>query len=198
MSALPHAVPRAKGPSDEDDGAVSRHAHHAAVRRLVETYFGDVWRFLRHLGVPERWVDDAAQDVFLVAARRFDRIQPGSERSYLFATAFKVAQAARRKFVREAPLDDDSVVEARVDTSPTPEQELDDKQARELALRLLDELDEGQRQVFVLFEIEGLTMQQVADLTELPIGTVASRLRRAREEFQTRFERHRNSLRGGR
>jgi RNA polymerase sigma-70 factor (ECF subfamily) len=174
---------------------MTEQAHKANLRELVEGYFVDVWRFLRHLGVPEHSVDDAAQDVFLVAARRIHEIRPGSERSFLFGTAFKVAQAARRQHVRTLPCED-GVAEAEVDTAPNPEQQLDDKEAQALALRLLDELDEGQRQVFVLCEIEGLTMQQIAELTELPMGTVASRLRRAREAFQSRFERHRNSLRG--
>ncbi len=170
-------------------------AHKVKLRALVEQHFADVWRFLRHLGVPEHSVDDAAQDVFLVAARRFDEILPGREHSFLFGTAFKIAQAARRDFVRSRPIDEGEA-EERVDTAPTPEQQLDEKQAEALALRLLDELDEEQRQVFVLYEIEGLTMQRIAELTNVPMGTVASRLRRAREAFQARFERHRTSLRG--
>ena len=180
--------------SAEDD-ATAEQAQKVKLRELVEEHFPHVWRFLRHLGVPEHSVDDAAQDVFLVAARRIDEILPGRERSFLFGTAYKVAQAARRQLVRTRPCDEDEA-EAEVDTAPTPEQQLDDKQAQALALRLLDELDEGQRQVFVLYEIEGLTMQRIAELTNLPMGTVASRLRRAREAFQSRFERHRNSLRG--
>lgn len=170
-------------------------AQKVKLRRLVDDHFAGVWRFLRHLGVPEHLVDDAAQDVFLVAARRFDEILPGREHSFLFGTAFKVAQAARREFLRSRPIDDADVDET-VDTAPTPEQQLDEKQAEALALRLLDELDEEQRQVFVLYEIEGLTMQRIAELTNVPMGTVASRLRRAREAFQSRFERHRKSLRG--
>ncbi|MDF2692802.1 MAG: polymerase sigma factor RpoE [Labilithrix sp.] len=176
-----------------EDGVVTEQARKARLDELVDQYFSDVWRFLRHLGVPPHSVDDATQDVFLVAARRVEEIMPGRERSFLFGTAYKVAQTERRKFARAMPHDD---AEHELDRAPTPEEHLDDKQAASLALRLLDELDEAQRQVFVLFEIEGLTMQQIADLIELPLGTVASRLRRAREEFQTRFERHRNSLRG--
>ncbi|MBX3251961.1 MAG: RNA polymerase sigma factor [Myxococcales bacterium] len=167
----------------------------ARLRELVEEHFPHVWRFLRHLGVPAHSLDDAAQDVFLVAARRIDEILPGRERSFLFGTAHNVAQTARRKVGRVVSCEA-AVVEAKVDTSPTPEEHLDDKQACALALRLLDELDEGLRQVFVLYEIEELTMQRIAELTELPVGTVASRLRRAREAFQARFERHRNSVRG--
>ncbi len=171
------------------------HVQKLMLHELVERHFDDVWRFLRHLGVPEHSVDDATQDVFLVAARRFEQIAPGRERSFLFGTAFKIAQAARRDFVRSRTCNDGEA-EAKLDTAPTPEEQLDDKQTQALALRLLDELEEGQRQVFVLYEIEGLTMQQIAEVTGLPMGTVASRLRRGREAFNARFERHRNSLRG--
>jgi len=194
MAAFSPAVSRSERASTEDD-AMPNDAQKVKLRRLVDDHFAGVWRFLRHLGVPEHLVDDAAQDVFLVAARRFDEILPGREHSFLFGTAFKVAQAARREFLRSRPIDDADVDET-VDTAPTPEQQLDEKQAEALALRLLDELDEEQRQVFVLYEIEGLTMQRIAELTNVPMGTVASRLRRAREAFQSRFERHRKSLRG--
>lgn len=165
----------------------------ARLRAVVEEYFSDVWRFLRHLGVPESSVDDAAQDVFVVAARRIHEIQAGRERSFLFGTAYNVAQSSRRRLFRADPDED---VERAVDRAPTPEQHLDDKQTQSLALRLLGELEEGMREVFVLYEIEGLTMQRIAELMNLPIGTVGSRLRRAREEFLERFERHRNSVRG--
>ncbi|AKV00420.1 RNA polymerase sigma factor RpoE [Labilithrix luteola] len=165
----------------------------ARLRAIVEEYFADVWRFLRHLGVPESSVDDAAQDVFVVAARRIHEIQVGRERSFLFGTAYNVAQSARRRLFRS---DDEEALERAVDRAPTPEEHLDDQQTRSLALRLLQELDEGMREVFVLYEIEGLTMQRIAELMNLPIGTVGSRLRRAREEFLKRFERHRNSVRG--
>lgn len=198
MSAVSQGSSRAEGMSSEDMRVMTRQVDHGQVRKLVEDHFADLWRFLRHLGVPEHWVDDATQEVFIVAARRFDEILPGRERSFLFGTAFKIAQSTRRKLGRAAPPDDDSVMEAKVDTAPNPEEELDDKQARELALRLIDELDEGQRQVFVMFEIEGMTLQHIAELTELPMNTVASRLRSAREVFQTRFARHRNIRRAGR
>lgn len=193
-------APAERTPSDEDlVTAPARPDTDARLREIASQHFADVWRFLRHLGVPQSSVDDAAQDVFVVAARRLEEIEPGRERSFLFGTAFKVAQAARRKAWREAPREPlpDGDAHAR-DLAPTPEQHLDDKQTCALALRLLDELDDGLREVFVLYEIEGLTMQRIAELTELPTGTVASRLRRAREEFLGRFARHRDGTRGPR
>src|SRR5690242_17321725 len=68
------------------------------LRALQEEHFEFLWRSLRRLGVPEADVDDAVQQVFLVAARR--EILPGSERSFLFATALRVASHARRTLRR--------------------------------------------------------------------------------------------------
>ncbi|MBX3222660.1 MAG: RNA polymerase sigma factor [Labilithrix sp.] len=202
MSACSSLLAPAESAASDEGAVTARPATEGAddrLRALASQHFADVWRFLRHLGVPQSLLDDAAQDVFLVAARRRDEIELGRERSFLFGTAFKVAQAARRKAWRDAPREPaESDASVQRDPAPTPEQHLDDKEACTLALRLLDELDEGQREVFVLYEIEGLTMQRIAELTELPAGTVASRLRRAREEFLTRFARHRNASRGAR
>ena len=184
MSAYPlAAMTRADAPSALDAADASRRERYGA---LVSEHFADIWRFLRHLGVASHGVDDAAQDVFLVAWQRLDEIRPGSERAFLFTTAYRRAQSLRRRGWRETP---DESVDATLDDAPSPEQRLDDKQAYDVALHLLGGLEEELRAVFVLYELEGFTMQRIADLIEVPIGTVASRLRRARETFQARFER---------
>ena len=78
---------------------------------------------------------------------------------------------------------------------PNAEQLLERRQARALLDQLLDEMPEDLRVVFVLFELEELSTPQIAELCALPIGTVASRLRRAREEFHAIAKRLR--ARGG-
>jgi len=159
----------------------------ARFRGIVADHFSDVWRFLRHLGIDAHGVDDAAQDIFLIVWQRLDDIRPGSERPFLFTTAFRKAQSLRRRRLEEVA---EEVVDDALDSSPTPEQRLDEKQARDLAFRLIKGLEEDLRVVFVLYEVEGFSMQQIAELVDIPLGTVASRLRRAREIFQTRFERY--------
>ncbi len=169
-------------------------ARRARFRGMVVDHFSDIWRFLRHLGVAAHGIDDAAQDVFLIAWQRLDDIRTGSERPFLFTTAFRTAQSLRR---RRSPETADADVDDHLDTSRTPEEQLDDKQACDLAMRLLKGLEEDLRVVFVLYEMEGFSMQQIAELVDVPLGTVASRLRRARDTFQTRFAR-RMSPRGER
>jgi len=166
-----------------------------AAEETFRTYFTDVWRFLRRLGFSVDAADDAAQDLFFVAVRRLDEIEPGRERAFLLGSALRIAKNLQRKRDREVPTSPDEVDDAVLDEG-TPEDKLDDVKARALVYRLLAGLDEDLRVVFVMFELEELTMHEIADLLSIPIGTVASRLRRARDEFRVRLERHRKRHRG--
>ncbi|AKU95351.1 hypothetical protein AKJ09_02015 [Labilithrix luteola] len=163
---------------------------------MVRRHFPDVWGFLRRLGFAAHVADDAAQELFFVAARRLEEVQPGRERAFLFGAALRIAKGLKRKGAREVltpPLDADLDVPS---AAGTPEDMLDDEQARALVYRLLAELDEDQRAVFVMFEIEEMTMKEIAEMLGAPMGTVASRLRRGREDFRARLERYRKSQRG--
>jgi RNA polymerase sigma-70 factor (ECF subfamily) len=161
----------------------------ARFRRIVDTEFGLVWRFLRGLGVPVAGVDDAAQQVFLVAAQRLDDIAVGSERAFLLATARGVAANARRAQSRNREVLDERVLADHTDDRANPEQAAAATEARELLATFLDGLPEDVRTVFVLFELEGMTMAAIAQTLELAPGTVASRLRRARDEFHAAAKR---------
>jgi RNA polymerase sigma-70 factor (ECF subfamily) len=177
-------------PKEADHPAPSLTAEAAArFRRMVDGEHALVWRFLRGLGVPASAADDAAQHVFLVAAQRLGDIAPGSERAFLLSTARGVAANARRAQTRSREVLDDQVLADHTDHRADPEQAAASKQARKLLDSFLDELAEDVRTVFVLFELEGMTMAAIADTLELPPGTVASRLRRAREEFHAAAKR---------
>ena len=166
------------------------------LRAVVVAHFDFVWRQLRRIGVPPSDVDDAAQQVFLVAADRLDDIASGSERAFLFGTAVRVATTARRQRARERP---DNTTDSATDPTPLPDELTDQKRARELLDVLLDGLDEDVRAIFVLFELEGMKLVEIAALVGAPLGTVASRLRRAREQFDALLRRYeaRTPARGG-
>jgi RNA polymerase sigma-70 factor (ECF subfamily) len=164
-------------------------AGQARFRTLVDDHFPLVWRFLRGLGVPASAVDDAAQHVFWVAAQRLEGIADGSERAFLLGTARGVAANARRAAARSKEILDGDALEAHTDSAPDPEQAASAKQARKLLDEFLEELPEDVRSVFVLFELEGLTMAAIAETLGLASGTVASRLRRAREDFHAAAKR---------
>jgi len=166
------------------------------LRDMATTHFPNVWRFLRVLGVPSGSVDDGAQEVFLVAARKLADIRPGAERAFLFGAAVHVARELRRRRGREELVtdpDDESLEPALLST---PEDSLDRKEEHDLLMTLLDGLTDELRTVFVLYEIEGQSMSEIAALLGVPPGTVASRLRRAREKFEARLQRHQLRMRG--
>ena len=168
----------------------------ARFRTMVDSHFGFIWRSLRGLGVPASSIDDAAQHVFLIAAQKLDTIVLGSERSFLFATARGIASNARRTRTRNRELLDDDLVASQVDGAPDPEQIAATRQARRLLDEILDGLSEDLRTVFLLYELEGQTTAEIATLLGAPMGTVASRLRRAREEFQSAARRFQAGQRG--
>jgi RNA polymerase sigma-70 factor (ECF subfamily) len=153
------------------------------LRVMFETNFAFVWRSLRRLGVPSAATDDAAQEVFLVASKRLSEIDAGRERSFLFATALRVASNARRAFARRESRHDD-MLDRVVDPAPSPEQLADRAREREMLDRVLAALALDLRAVLVLHELEEMSMADIARTLELAPGTVASRLRRAREMFR--------------
>ncbi|WP_437293385.1 RNA polymerase sigma factor [Sorangium sp. So ce426] len=153
-------------------------------RALVDAHFDFIWRSLRGLGVPAGSADDAAQHVFLIAYQKLAEIAPDRERSFLFGTALGVAANARRAGARRRELCDDGAMAAAADDAPNPEQLIEMKQARALLDDVLDAMEEDLRVVFVLFELEGVPTEEIAAMLGLAKGTVASRLRRAREDFR--------------
>jgi len=166
-----------------DDRSAPPEVRSKRLRALVAAYQDFIWRSLRRLGVPAAQVDDATQEVFCVAMRRLEQIEPGAERSFLFSVAMRVASDARRACTRSRERTDQAAVDVAVATSPTPEGLLGEQEALALLDEALDALDDEMRAVFVLFEIEGFTSPEIASLLAVPLGTVASRLRRGREQF---------------
>jgi RNA polymerase sigma-70 factor (ECF subfamily) len=175
-------------------GAEPRAPERAELRALFEANFDFVWRSLRRLGVPEPSLRDASQQVWIVVGRKIDAIEPAAARSFLFGTAVRVASQTRRTLRRQresTSLDGD--VDDVAPDSNRPERLLERKQARELLDRALDTLPDELRTVFVLFELEETSTKEIAELLDIPMGTVASRLRRAREEFTATVKRMRGA-----
>ena len=156
----------------------------ARIALLLRAHFRDVWRIVRRFGVPENSADDAAQEVFIIAARRIADIQPGSERPFLLASAVRVAANLRRSLGARRECQEDETLPEGVDPRPNAEALLDQKRLRQMLDSVLDELTDDLRVVFVLCELEGMSSPEIAELLGIPVGTVASRLRRAREAFQ--------------
>ena len=164
-------------------------ANPGRMRALVEAHFDFIWRVLRRLGVPEPTVDDAAQQVFLVAADKIGPVAERRERSFLFAVAVRVAAGERRHSRRHPDIPKGQPLAELQDESAGPEELVDRARARAIMQQILDRLPLEQRVVFVLYELEDMTTSEIAELLRVPMGTVASRLRRGRAAFEQAVDR---------
>ncbi|MBX7079351.1 MAG: sigma-70 family RNA polymerase sigma factor [Nannocystaceae bacterium] len=151
---------------------------HGSFASIYARYYDGVRRTLACLGVPAAALDDAVQEVFVVVHRRggLDELP----RAWIYGVARRVAwrhhrshgRSERRE--REAPVPDDG---------GSPEAALERDEAVAFMNAFLDALDDDQRTVFVLAEIEELTAREVAAIVGASPNTVASRLRLARGKF---------------
>jgi RNA polymerase sigma-70 factor (ECF subfamily) len=183
-NSIDHPAARSLAPgADESAPEAAPSVAGLEFNKLVHDHMDFVWRALRRFGVPEAEVDDATQHVFLLANEKLSVIRAGSERSFLLAVATRIASHARRANQRREAARQ-RLSEHEREATPTPEHLVSRIEARDLLDRVLDEMPVEVRTVFVLFELEDLTVDEVARLLELPRGTVATRLRRARVLFQ--------------
>ena len=163
-------------------------AEDARLRECVRAHLGAVWRVLRRHGVSEADADDAAQRVFLVLARKLDAVAAGRELPFLIRTATFVASETRRARRRRRE-SEDPPPDLLAPAAHEPDVALEQREALARLDAILEQMEEPLRTVFVLHEIEEMTMAAIAETLELPPGTVASRLRRAREVFEASCER---------
>jgi RNA polymerase sigma-70 factor (ECF subfamily) len=166
-------------PSDE---AGSSNAEAGLLAEWFRAHFDHLWRLARRLGVPRQHADDVVQEAFITASRRADDIEPGCERRFLIAVTVKISANQRRRSARQ--LDRPGEIEHELADTPDAEQLLLQKRLRELFDAALDELSADHRAVFVLHELEGFSVPEIAQFLDIPSGTAASRLGRARRHFQ--------------
>jgi glucose/mannose transport system substrate-binding protein len=140
------------------------------------------------LGVSPGDVDDVAQEAFLVASAKIADVPMDREKAFLFGVVAYVAQNARRAKARRHRAYEQFV---DVDAAPPPSQEdlMDELRTRGLVEAVLRDMSPELRGVLVLCEVEGLAVPEIAHRLDLPTGTAASRLRRARKAFFERFSR---------
>jgi RNA polymerase sigma-70 factor (ECF subfamily) len=157
---------------------------------VYEEHFALVWRTVRRLGVPEAFVEDAVQEVFLVVHRRLDTFEGRSSlKTWVCAIVARVASDARRARRRKSP--HTRSADAAVDADTVPDERADDPHDRSVhnegvrvLHRLLDELDDGKRAVLVLAELEQMSVPEIAEALGENVNTVYARLRAARREFE--------------
>ena len=155
---------------------------------LYREHFAFVWRNARRLGCSDDWVDDAVHEVFLVATRRLDEFEGRSGlRTWLFAITFRVVGRMRRDRARRQAHIARYAVEQPVAIADAARE----TEAAQYLRRLLLELNEAQRIVLILAQLEGFTSPEIAETLGLPVGTVDSRLRAARLQLLRVHQRER-------
>jgi RNA polymerase sigma-70 factor, ECF subfamily len=150
-----------------------------------------LFRTLRRLGVRSEDLEDEAHEVFLVLDRKWSQYDSSRPlRPYLFGIAFRLVAAKRRRQRREEPRVSDDVP----DVAPLPDDALEVVRARQLVLRALERIPLERRAVFVMHDLDEVTMSEITRSLSIPLFTGYSRLRKARKEFEAAV----HSLRGGR
>jgi RNA polymerase sigma-70 factor (ECF subfamily) len=161
----------------------------ARLERMFVAHHATVWRILRRRGLTADEAADATQETFLIAARRLADIHPDSERAFLVATALRAAHTLGRKTSRWALQEDMDQLWGARDLG-------DDHANLELCDLALSKMTPELAEVIVVYEIEGLSSPEIAALFQIPLGSVASRLRRAREQFRSIVARLERSTKG--
>ncbi|HMI87101.1 MAG TPA: sigma-70 family RNA polymerase sigma factor [Polyangiaceae bacterium] len=160
-------------------------------RAIFDLHFDYIWFTLRRFGVPERDLDDLAHDVFIQVYRHLDQYDATRPlRPWLFGFAYRIASDYRRlaRHRRETlgePCEG-------VDGAPSASDRVATRQKLDLVWTALEQLDLDRRAIFVLHDVEGHSIPEVASTLGIPLNTAYSRLRLAREQFAKSMQRLRS------
>ena len=157
--------------SDEVLMLAFQHGSREAFEELYARYRGPLYGFFRRRLNSELRAEDLAQETFLVVIRGVERYEPRAlVRTYLYAIALNLLMSERRKRAHDGP-DLESVAEPAMQSSP---------ERKLWVSEGLQKLDEMEREILMLREYEQLSYGEIAEVLQLPLNTVRSRLFRAR------------------
>lgn len=160
----------------------SRPDRESCLQTIYRDHHAFVWRMLRRLGVPDASLDDGIQNVFVVVHRRRAHLRDDVPvRSWLYGIVRRVAADLRRggrRHLRKLQ----AVPAPRPPTAP--DAELARAEAAAFVEAFLVQLDEPQRMAFVLADLEGMSAPEIAEMLDVKLNTVYSRVRLARKRFR--------------
>jgi RNA polymerase sigma-70 factor (ECF subfamily) len=162
----------------------------ATFQEVYRSQFRFVWRTLGRLGVREADLLDVTQNVFIVVHRQLSTFE---QRSALTTWLFSICRLVTKDYLRSAPIRREILVDIRQlsrrgGSDERALQHLDSKDLSALLEFVLSKMPEKLRLVFVMFELDEMSGEEIARLLALPVGTVRSRLRLARVAFQREVE----------
>ena len=167
----------------------------ADLETVYDTWANFVWLTLQRLGVRHADLEDLCHDVFLVAHRRFKEFDGRVKiNAWLFGICLRVAANYRRRArfrieYAAGSMNHDEGPTMAAPSSTRPDDAFVKREAEARALSILDAMDLTKRAVFLMFEIEGMSCQEIADQMGIPVGTVYSRLHKARAFFEREAQR---------
>jgi RNA polymerase sigma-70 factor (ECF subfamily) len=153
--------------------------HRRNLERLYLEHHKVIWRTLRRMGFSSDAAAESTQQAFLITVQRWAEVRPGCEKAFLFSTAISLAKTTARRDRRTSLADNLEIPDLGRFAETLDHKE----QVRKLLDWVLSRLEPDLIAVFSLFEVEGYTSPEIAELLDIPLGTVASRLRRSRERF---------------
>ena len=153
---------------------------------LYEAHFDFVWNTLRRLGVADAHREDVAHEVFVTAWKKLGDYDPGRPlKPWLFGIAFRLASDFRARAVHQREVSDEGA--DAVDEARSPEGAVEQSQAQALVRAALAAIPVERRAVFVMHELEGLSIPEVAEAMEIPLNTAASRYRYGLDKLRARL-----------
>ncbi len=155
-----------------------------AFEELLRKYQDRIFNLCRYMLQDAEEAQDAAQDSFLKAYAALKNFKPDAAfYTWLYRIAVNTCLDYRKK-LRPEPCEDESAVNNLPTHQPSPERLVQSKETGRLIETALRSLSKKFRTVIVLKEIEGLSYEEIAAVLPASIGTVKSRLSRAREELR--------------
>ena len=167
----------------------ARQADPAAWRALYEAHFDFVVGVSRKLGTPAEEIEDVVQEVFVVVFRKLASFQRGRFTTWIYRICANIVSDRHRRRRRRRALD---VLRTWIGSRPeaTPEEHAEASSAQRAVRRVLEEMSAKKREVFALYEIDGLSSDEIAERVGCPAATVRTRLFHARQEFVRIAHRH--------
>ena len=160
-------------------------------RSIYDRWFDEVSRWIRAMGGPDAEREDLVQDVFVVVHRRLPDFDGENVAGWLYQIArHRVRDFLRLVWVKHLLLGSVSFTDGLVEGGASPADVLETKEKRELLEALLKKLNESERAALMLFELDGLSGEQIATLQGVPVSTVWVRIHKARKKLKLSLARH--------
>lgn len=152
---------------------------------IYEEHFAFVWRSAKRLGIPDASLDDVVQETFVVVHRRLGEFEGRSSlKTWIFGVLRFVVNDHRRSHRRKGARGEGADPDEIGDQGPSPHEVVAQQEARDVLKRILDELDDDKREVFVLAELEQMSMPEIAEAIGGNVNTLHAKLRAARQEVE--------------